>query len=390
MTDLWFTLLAKSTALLLLTLGAARALRSRPAALRHLVWLSGLTGLIVLPLGMLIPEQFRPPETFLSQAIRPGATIPFARTQIFVVPWVTALWFAGALLSLARLAGAGWSALALVRRCRSSQAAGEDDCVGPDLLTPLAWTFGKGAVLLPPGALGWPEDQKRAVLLHEKAHLMRKDGWALLLGGIACSLYWFHPLAWYAARRLRLEQEHAADDYVLSQGIEPVDYAAHLLTIARETRNLRLLPGAARKSDLTTRVQAILDRNRSRTMLTRRMVLAAAVLLIAIGFPLGIAQTGRKIYKVSDEGITPPRLLYKEDPKYTEQARDARIEGTVKLSAILDHKGKLQDIKIEEGLEPGLDANAIASVETWLFKPAEKDKTPVSVSVNIEINFRLL
>jgi beta-lactamase regulating signal transducer with metallopeptidase domain len=50
---------------------------------------------------------------------------------------------------------------------------------------------------------------------------------------MACAFYWFNPLIWYAAGRLRVEREQACDDYVLRIGTKPSDYADHLLDIAR-------------------------------------------------------------------------------------------------------------------------------------------------------------
>jgi beta-lactamase regulating signal transducer with metallopeptidase domain len=52
---------------------------------------------------------------------------------------------------------------------------------------------------------------------------------------IACALFWFHPLVWFAFARLREEAERAADDCVLSSGISVIDYAGHLLALARHT-----------------------------------------------------------------------------------------------------------------------------------------------------------
>lgn len=125
-------------------------------------------------------------------------------------------------------------------------------------------------------------------------------------------------------------------------------------------------------------------------MLTRRVVATGIAALLIVTVPLAAMQAGRKIYKVSDPGVTRPILLEKEEPKYSEEARDAKIEGSVTLSAVLETDGKLYDVRVEKGLEATLDDNAVAAVQTWRFKPAEKDGKPVAVSVQIEVNFRLL
>ena len=70
-------------------------------------------------------------------------------------------------------------------------------------------------ILLPTGAEDWSAGRWRAVLLHELAHLKRRDHFWNLVGFVSLGLHWFNPLAWHAHRRLSLERERAADDWVL-------------------------------------------------------------------------------------------------------------------------------------------------------------------------------
>jgi hypothetical protein len=67
----------------------------------------------------------------------------------------------------------------------------------------------------------------------ELTHIRRYDLVAQALGQVACCLYWFHPLAWMAASRLRKERELACDDVVLAAGVPPHEYAADLVDLAR-------------------------------------------------------------------------------------------------------------------------------------------------------------
>jgi periplasmic protein TonB len=78
------------------------------------------------------------------------------------------------------------------------------------------------------------------------------------------------------------------------------------------------------------------------------------------------------------------------EPNYTPEAKEGKIQGTVKLSLVVNSQGRADDIKVTQSLDPGLDANAVAAVSQWLFKPGSKDSQPVDVAVAIEVNFRLL
>ncbi|HKR65872.1 MAG TPA: M56 family metallopeptidase, partial [Thermoanaerobaculia bacterium] len=146
---------------------------------------------------------------------------------------------------------------------------------------------------LPSSAESWPEERRQAALLHELAHIARNDYLVQLLASFACALYWFHPAAWYALRRLRRESEHASDDRVLARGIVAPEYATHLLDVARGARPLRLTLLAlsmACPSHLETRLRALLDNTRARGGVSWRIVTVAAVLVALVIVPLAGAR----------------------------------------------------------------------------------------------------
>jgi protein TonB len=88
--------------------------------------------------------------------------------------------------------------------------------------------------------------------------------------------------------------------------------------------------------------------------------------------------------------ITPPRILERAEPEYTEQAHTQRVEGSVRLGAQVDVDGRLTDIRVTKKLGYGLDVKAIECVQRWRFQPAMRNSEPVAVRVVLEINFRLL
>lgn len=89
-------------------------------------------------------------------------------------------------------------------------------------------------------------------------------------------------------------------------------------------------------------------------------------------------------------GVSPPSILYKVEPEYSEEARKAKFQGAVILQIIVDEHGNPRDIKIIRPLGLGLDQKAVEAVEKWRFSPGKKDGKPVPVVAQIEVNFRLL
>ncbi|HLH16764.1 MAG TPA: TonB family protein [Bryobacteraceae bacterium] len=88
-------------------------------------------------------------------------------------------------------------------------------------------------------------------------------------------------------------------------------------------------------------------------------------------------------------GVTPPKLLYKVEPQYTQEARNGGLQGTVVLYVEIGTDGIARNIEVERSLEPGLDEKAIEAVSQWRFSPGMKDGVPATIAANIEVNFRL-
>ncbi len=95
-------------------------------------------------------------------------------------------------------------------------------------------------------------------------------------------------------------------------------------------------------------------------------------------------------YKMGGPGLTPPSVLFKIEPEYSEEARVAKLAGTVVVGAEIGPDGVAHNIHILRPLGVGLDEKAMEAIQQWRFKPGMKDGQPVTVVVNIEVNFRLL
>jgi beta-lactamase regulating signal transducer with metallopeptidase domain len=328
--------LLKATALLVAALAATALLRRASAGTRHLVWLATLAGILLLPAVStwtpvrlaILPSTLMPS---LSQVIAPPPqTVPSSRptdiqqlTTVTPAPasplvagskapalpnepafpfWTTMLllWGAAATLLLGWLAFGALSVRRIVKTgrvlderawtaplCEIADRLDLDSV--PRLLSspliemPFACGVVEPTIVLPASAEQWNDSRRRAVLFHELAHVKRRDLVGHTLGRVACALYWFHPLVWTAARRLRAESERACDDLVLSCGARASDYADHLLDIVISVRHQGAPATAmpmARRRELEGRVLAILDPAVTRIGPGR---VKSATLLVGIG-----------------------------------------------------------------------------------------------------------
>jgi len=325
---------ARASVILATTGLVAAVLRRSSASARHLVWVLGLTSALVVPALSFVAPRVEVPIVRLAapaaaSAPRPVSLIaaspvvdaapaaaagdvpaaPASRPEKRDAAWtirdlststiLLAIWALGAALVLGRMllglvavqwisrrsrivTGGPWLDLAEglaadlgLRRVRFVQ--------GAMAAMPMAFGVFRASVLMPAGADTWPAHRLRVVLLHELAHVKRRDCLTHLVAQIVCAVHWFNPLAWMAARRLRAERERACDDLVLAAGTRGSDYADELLDIARVMQSQRfpvVLGGAslamAHRSQLEGRLMAILDPSVPRRGLTRARIATAA------------------------------------------------------------------------------------------------------------------
>ena len=320
----------KATLLLALTAGAGYSLRHRSAAERHHVWALGIAGSLALPLLTLLLPSWH--STALGNAAKLWSPThaavqktAFPTLPSNVVDAVTAsplssqlsklallLWALGSLFVLLKLLG-GFARLAWLS-ARSTSVGGDDWaqmvvgfckplgiarpvhlCQCADTASmPLTWGAIRPHILLPSRAIEWSPERRRTVLSHELAHIARHDWLAQIFAELTRALYWFHPLVWYAAARLRSESERACDDSVLNSGVNPSDYANQLLEIARTLKNAHRgwssALAIARTTNLERRFIAMLDPNLNRCGISRRAGLLAKAAALALLLPLAALQ----------------------------------------------------------------------------------------------------
>ncbi len=249
---------------------------------RFLLWFSTLVAVTLVPL-------FTLPARVATGNAAPSST---SSHGLFTLPMSWALpafllWAVIAMAGLLRVAVGFVQVLRLRKSCTPIEVATLSPEVrammeqfqklrpvvigtSPKLNVPTAIGFRKPAVLLPAWLVveASPTELKH-VLLHELAHLRRRDDWTNLVQKLIKALLFFHPLVWWIEGRLSLERELACDDAVLAQTENPKLYAQCLARMAEKSflrRQIALAQAAvSRMSQLSSRVAKILDLERPKT-----------------------------------------------------------------------------------------------------------------------------
>jgi TonB family protein len=339
----------KSLAVLAMAWLVRWALQKQSAALRHAVWATTFVSLAALlvfsawlpALDVKVPARLLEPATLLiasdaSVASQVGTAergeAPMLATgrqsprpsrwpRIPLGTLLLLLWGCGFVASMAPVL-AGWIAMWRMRRAarplESTELAYFARELGlkqvPSLLEgqagsmPMTVGVVRPAVFLPRDAREWSLERRRAVLLHELAHVRRGDSATHLLARVVVSFYWWNPLAWAGWREFVKERERAADDLVLGAGPRPTEYAQHLLDIARAQRPGMGLGAAAvamaRRSQLEGRLFAILDSGVKRTEPRLKTMLGASLLAVALVLPLAAMRTVQAPEQGQDRAVT--------------------------------------------------------------------------------------
>jgi len=87
--------------------------------------------------------------------------------------------------------------------------------------------------------------------------------------------------------------------------------------------------------------------------------------------------------------VSPPRVIHRVLPRYTEAARQVKIQGAVILDAVIDKEGRVQEITVLGGQPFGLTENAVEAVRQWRFEPSVLNGRVVAVRYVLTIRFRL-
>lgn len=267
----------------------------------HLPWLPAASASSVSPATIPLDSHPVPVDTVAPLTMKsPASSVP-----VIPMVWVLGcgLWLAGLILAHLR-----------VRSLLRDSAPFSPDhpalmlfdhptarLVVFDTQVPFCYGLVRPVIVLPQTSLHWSAEKLRACLLHEQAHLRRGDLWTLALSQLACAVFWFNPLVWIAARKIRQFSEVAADDLVISGQMSASDFSHHLLKIAEELRDGWLPPtalSAARPGSLRDRLTNLLDEKASRTAPRKA---ATAVLSFTLAALLIVSTSVRLVHAASPE-----------------------------------------------------------------------------------------
>ena len=151
---------------------------------------------------------------------------------------------------------------------------------------PATWGWRRPRILLPADAEQWSRERLRRVLVHELAHIKRRDWPLTLVAEMARAVHWYNPLAWAGLSRMRVERERACDDMVLGTGVRPSDYATDLLEVARgATGSFASAPVMAlgRGHRLSDRIEDLLDARRRRVERPHSPWVSGGILALIFG-----------------------------------------------------------------------------------------------------------
>ena len=297
---------------------------------------------------------------------------------------VLAIWAAVALLIAASL---GWSALVVRRIVRQATPLDTEDWTSPlyevadrlgldeaprllrseEAKMPFACGVLRPTIVLPAESDAWTLDRRHAVLLHELAHVRRRDLVGHTLGRLACAFYWFHPLVWTAARELRSESERACDDLALSCGTHAADYAEHLLDIVTSIRRdatPSVALAMARRKEFEGRMLAILDPQLRHSSPSRMQSAALIGSLAVIALVVGAAAPARRVQGQSGEYQQSEQKRENKFEKRLEQKTERKTERSTEAQAerIAQHVTEEATPNVVQHIVPDVGAVVSAAV----------------------------
>jgi TonB family protein len=299
---------ARTTLVLALAFTVTRLLRGQTAAFRHVIWIGAFTIAAATPLLLrfgprILIERSAPsatsqPAMISGSVANIGPARPEPAPRGREIPVLELVWIAGILAFGART----WRAMRKVRALLKNatilenfSGPGRPDAgnrsirIAESDTVATAMTLGvfRPWILLPREHKLWEPELLRAVLLHELAHIRRRDCLVQWLPNIVCAVHWFNPLVWLARSEMLCESERACDDAVIRSGISGSAFARDLIEIAQSIHSKGdSLMSTALTTKLERRIARLVDPSANRVPLTAARAILGAAIAVALLVPL--------------------------------------------------------------------------------------------------------
>ncbi|MCA9129477.1 MAG: carboxypeptidase regulatory-like domain-containing protein [Planctomycetales bacterium] len=221
--------------------------------------------------------------------------------------------------------------------------------VCPISITPYVVGLWRPKIILPLATLTWPNQKLTFVLMHEMAHIKRRDLQSQLLAGLAVAVNWFNPLSWWLFAQMMRLRELASDDCVLLQDQQPANYAETLLEVARSYGSAGPAHGIAMagKLDIARRIHCILDSTRARTPFGKRVLRVTLSFAFVLSLAIGSIQLRTRAAVPQDEtGTTVSEQIKSNNNQNKRNSSDSKAQETVDEEArsmlirVLDEQSK--------------------------------------------------
>jgi TonB family protein len=276
---------------------------------------------------------------------------------------------------------------------------------------PVTIAFRESALLLPSGfSEECDRDDLRAALAHECAHIKRRDFQKNLFYEVVSLVIAFHPVTWMVKSQIAQTREMICDGMAVEKLIDSDTYTQSLLRLATMVSlSSRVAPshaiGIFDANILEKRVMMIAKEQHLSLFVKYCLIVPAALLLFFVAAGAGrmavaiAPQTTSQapdqdkphgqVYKIGKD-VSAPKLISEVSAVYPESAHKekGKFDGSCVVGMIVDASGVPHDVHITRSLGPDFDANAIKAVQQYRFNPARRAGEPVTVSVNVEVNFK--
>ena len=341
-----------------------------------------------------------------NDAVTAGETLPL-RSGWGIANWLTAIYATGVAVVLLLALRSFWQLFRLLSHTPCEQ---EDGCrlyLVDGEMPSLSWMH--RIVMSRDDRTRFP-----AILAHEKAHVACGHSIDILIFTVLTAFQWFNPLAWLVRSELKMLHEYEADERVLNQGIDAIQY--QLLLVKKAVGEKRfLLANGFNHSQLKNRIKMM----QTHPMAAWKKLFLLLVLPLVAGVTLLFAESGERapLADVSEESPvlqepekqeTTPFALVEEKPPFNGEDANAfsrwvnenlqypadavkdNIQGRVTLQFTIDKEGNVENVKVLRGCDPSLDAEAVRVISAspqW--KPGRQKGAPVNVTYIFPVIFRL-